>query len=60
LDLIDRNDLGGKPMLHDGVGHSGRKLSADGLHYCLGSTTCIVFCAFDTYTYTFEAPQAGK
>ena len=60
VDLVDRNDMGGNPMYQPGnQPHSARTIAEDGLQYCVRSTTCIVFCAYDWYTYTFEVPQDG-
>lgn len=60
LDLEDRLDLNGIPMYQPGdQPHSARTLAEDGLQYCTRSTTCIIFCTFDTYTYTFEVEKAG-
>ena len=60
VDLVDRNDMMGLPMYQPGEQpHSARPLAEDGLQYCTRSTTCIVFCAFDSYTYTFEVEEAG-
>lgn len=61
LDLEDRNDLNGFPMYQPGdQPHSARVLAEDGLQYCTRSTTCIIFCTFDTYTYTFDVAEAGS
>lgn len=60
VDLIDRNDIGGNPMYQPGnQPHSARIIAEDGLQYCVRSTTCIVFCAWDWYEYTFEVEEAG-
>ncbi len=60
VDLVDRNDLGGNPMYQPGnQPHSARTIAEDGLQYVVRSTTCIIFCAFDWYTYTFEVEEAG-
>lgn len=60
VDLVDRNDMMGLPMYQPGeLPHSQRPLAEDGLQYCTRSTTRIVFCAFDSYTYTFEVEEAG-
>lgn len=60
VDLEDRVDSGGNPMYQPGnQPHSARVIAEDGLQYCVRSTTCIVFCAYDWYTYTFEVETAG-
>lgn len=60
VDLEDRVDMGGNPMYQPGnQPHSARTIAEDGLQYCVRSTTCIVFCAYDWYTYTFEVPEDG-
>lgn len=60
VDLEDRVDSGGNPMYQPGnQPHSARPIAEDGLQYCVRSTTCIVFCAYDWYTYTFEVPEDG-
>ena len=60
VDVTDRVDMGGNPMYQPGdQPHSARKLAEDGLQYVIRSTTCIIFCAYDWYTYTFEVETAG-
>lgn len=57
VDTQSRYDLGGNPMDHS---YRAALLGADGLHYANTEKTAIQFSAFDSYTYTFEAAQAGK
>ena len=57
VDTQNRTDLGGNPMDHS---YREALLGADGLHYANDNKTAIIFAAFDSYTYTFEAAQAGK
>lgn len=60
VDLVDRDDVGGNPMYQPGnQPHSARQVGADGLQYVVRSTTCIIFCAYDWYTYTVEVAEAG-
>lgn len=60
VDLEDRVDMGGNPMYQPGdQPHSARAIAEDGLQYVVRSTTCIIFCAYDWYTYTFEVEEAG-
>ncbi len=60
VDLEDRNDVNGSPMYQPGnLPHSARTLADDGYQYVVRSTTQIVFCACDWYTYTFEVEEAG-
>ena len=59
VDVEDRIDVNGIPFSHGGHNHSGRNVSEDGVEYCIRSTTCIIFSAFDSYTYTFEVEKAG-
>jgi len=61
VDLEDRLDVNGLPMYQPGdQPHSARPIAEDGLQYCTRSTTCIIFCTFDTYTYTFDVKEAGS
>lgn len=55
VDLEYRIDDNGAPF-----DHSNRRVDPDHkVQFCVRSTTCIIFSAFDTYTYTFEVPEAG-
>ena len=55
VDLESRMDDNGNPY-----DHSNRQVDPDHkVQFCVRSTTCIIFSSFDTYTYTFEAPEAG-
>ncbi len=60
VDLEDRDDVNGSPMYQPGnQPHSARQLAEDGFQYVVRSTTQIIFCACDWYTYTFEVEEAG-
>ncbi len=60
VDLVDRDDVNGSPMYQPGdKPHSARQLAEDGYQYVVRSTTQIIFCACDWYTYTFEVAEAG-
>ena len=56
LDLENRTDQNGNPMDHT---YRESLLGNDGLHYANDEKTAIVFAAFDSYTYAFEAEEAG-
>lgn len=57
VDLENRTDQNGKPMDHT---YREGLLGNDGLHYANDEKTAIVFSAFDSYTYAFEAEKAGE
>ena len=60
VDLVDRFDMMGLPMYQPGEQpHSARPIAEDGLQYCTRSTTRIVFCAFDSYTYTAQTADGS-
>lgn len=55
VDLEYRIDDNGYPY-----DHSNRRVDPDHkVQFCVRSTTCIIFSAFDEYTYTFEVPEDG-
>ncbi len=60
VDLTDRIDMGGNPMLNtSGKPHSQRVLGDGGYNYAPDSVETIIFSAFDWYAYTFNVAQSG-
>ena len=55
VDLESRMDDNGYPY-----DHTNRRVDPEHkVQFCVRSTTCIIFSAFDEYTYTFEVEEAG-
>ncbi len=55
VDLEFRMDDNGYPY-----DHTNRRVDPEHkVQFCVRSTTCIIFSAFDEYTYTFEVEEAG-